>query len=370
MFPYFIIMAYLIFGYTIYSTKVADKFAYKDRLESIFKPEYFYVILLLFSGLRGNGDGDYFNYLNGVKHIQSLHDVFFIQNYPFEFGFRVISYITNVLHGSPQFSIFIMSLISLTTIKYLIKKYSSNIWLSWIMYFPFLLMFDMHHSRNSIAMAFTLLFFFKFVIENNNIHALISIFCALSFHKSAIFPILIITLYKYLYSRSLIGSWNLKKLIIFLLILLPIGFVISPLNISNILVGYFPNISLFYKLNAYLNNPRWSYPFSLLDPRLILMITIIFISINYTTKDKSKLFVHIQNYYIIGLILVFLLSDSTLLTIRFYNFFNMGIIFLVPLIFENLNNYKYNIQLKYFILITHLLYFCALIYKQVPYYLF
>ena len=94
-----------------------------------------FLVLFMFAALRGNGDGDYFNYLSYSKLVTSIEDVL-EASIPTEIGFRLISYFVNSVGLHQQMVIAIMNFISLTCIFLFIKKYSPDKLLSVFLFLP------------------------------------------------------------------------------------------------------------------------------------------------------------------------------------------------------------------------------------------
>lgn len=363
--PYLIILSYPLLG-----------FINKGKIKKI-KPEYTFFLYLFFAALRGNGNGDYFNYINGIHLIDDFTKVIYGTGYPFEIGFRFIAYINNVLKLDPQFTIAVLNLISLNNIRIIINKYSKDQWLSWLMYFPFLLLFEMHHTRASVAMTFSFLVFHELIFEKRLIRVSLYSLLAFSFHKSSIFTLFLIYVYgvltncfKYDFLKSLFTKYS-----IFFAFLIRI--LVPPKKILINLHSYFPDFRLLNKAVRYLERDRWSYPFELYDPRLWILIFVFVVAMLITNRrdDKEK---HYVVYTLLAILTIILLSESTIMTMRLYNYFNLATVMLIPYIYVNidllsklkLNNLNLGITMFWLIFFGYLLYFILLIIKQVPYYIF
>lgn len=363
--PYFLVMIYPLTGFLLNEKKRT-----KNESYGLFNVSFIWVVFFLFAALRGNGDGDYFNYLSGVPQIDSISKIVSISNYPFEIGFRLIAYINNALMLPGQFTMIILSLISMLNYRHLISKFSDNIWLSWFLYFPFLILFDMHHTRNAVAMSFIARFFFAFVIEEKGIKSFIWAILAFTFHKSSLFGTLVVTIYG-LFSSSMVNTFVKPKVNIPILGSAIVVSLFNPIKkVINLTLSIAPRFKLVNKLKTYLENDRWSYPFKLYDPRLLFLMVIYYFGV-FKVEVKTKEYKHYLNMTLITLLTMILLSESTVLTMRFHNFFNVFTIFLVPyILLNNVVQKKFRRLVDLLIIGGSVIYFIALIYKQVPYLLF
>lgn len=343
------------------------------------------LLFILFSGLRGNGNGDYFNYRNGVLAITSFSDVLNPVDYPFEIGFRIIAWINNLLGLDPQFTIFSMSVLSLTTIGFVINKYSENIALSWFIYIPFLLLFDMHHSRSGVSITFTVLTFHLLMFENKLVYSVITSLVALSFHRSAIIILLSYYIMYVLHKGNLLKSY-LNKIpkytgivLIFVSLVLKSLFPLKTL-ISSVRI-IFPDNTLLIKAWNYVNNDRWSYAFRLYDPRLWMLIFLYLLGVYYW-KEEDRQFILYRRLILLAILTLVTLSDSTILAIRFYSYFNVYIVLFVPKLYTIVKKSHKNVTLLFvkrhmyvkflfiFFMIMYVTYIGYLSFREVPYYLF
>lgn len=374
-FPYIFILLFPIYGYL-------------NKNQKLIKPNHIFLLYFLFAALRGNGNGDYTNYINGVSGIQTFSDVINPGYYPFEIGFRIVAYINNLLNLDPQFTIVILNFTSLIIVKYIIAKYSKNQWLSWLLYFPFLLLFDMHHMRSAVAMNIILLMFHFWTIEKRYIIAIIVGLSASAFHKSSLIIFAFLILY---YVVTYVSDKNNNKTIqrhkvarLFLVLVVLIRFIAPPKAAVIKLNQIFPGNSLLSKAASYLSNERWSYPFKLYDPRVFLLL-MVYMTGEYVIDKENKLE---RNYLIIfsmSIATLIFLSESTILTMRMYNYFNLFIILLVPIIIYSDKFKQFNLKLtnkfkvlskirmmplELFFIVCYVVYSLAIIYIQVPYFFF
>lgn len=342
--PYYLILAYLVMCFSY------QKYAHFEKkiLDSVFNFKTGFFVIFLFAALRGNGNGDYATYIHGVGLIDSLSMVFKPVNVHFEFGFRLISYISNALNLHPQFVIIVMNAISIGSVFYFVNRYSKQKELSSLLFFPIMMLFDMHHSRSAVGISLGLIIF-DMLIRKKVLFSIIPLLVAISFHKSSVILLL-------LYPLILLKSFDhtqmklstKPKLKIFVIIVFALIFYFF--NPADIILYLFNNkllMPLYIKLNSYIANGKWSYPFSLLDPRfLILVLTYLLASFSMTYKKKvNNLFMYMLS---ISILIILCLSFSTVLVIRAYNFFNIFIIVFIPNLLGDLSvkKLKSNLNIK------------------------
>ena len=367
LFPYFIVFAFVLcFGYLYYRT---NKMIY---IKTIF------IILFLFVACRGNGSGDYFTYLEYSDQIRSIGDVL-NYNFPMEIGFRLISYIKNLINAPDQFVIIVMAAISVGATYFMIVKTSNHMLLSVFIFLPIMLQFDMHATRSGVAASLGLIAMYHFKNKNWKQFILFMIM-TISFHRSSL-VILCIPTYYFIREKCYLTIRKEVKIQILLIIiailpLFSIVFQVLPLlNIDNV---------LFQKLENYLFFSRFSYPIKLYDPRIILSFAIFLSSalVYYKTKKEDLHYVNVFSFF--GLLFMLLFKDSTFLSLRLSSFFDRGSIYYVPVLIDQfdkciknspLKNYNLiRIFFKYKYVLASLIYivlYSALVFITcVPYYFF
>lgn len=112
-----------------------------------------FLIMFVFAGVRGSGDGDYYNYLWFVKDLGVDYRKLFDFTYPVEFAFRFFALLVNSLGLSRQWVIVIMNLCSILPIAYISIKESTDPFLSAIIFLPIFIQFDMQTSRTASAIG-------------------------------------------------------------------------------------------------------------------------------------------------------------------------------------------------------------------------
>lgn len=333
------------------------------------------LVLLFFSALRGNGNGDYFHYLEYSKMIHSTKDLF-NNSFPMEFGFRLLSYLVDKLSLDSQWVIAMMNVISLSFIYLFIKKNSKDYMFSVILFLPVFFMFDMHTARTAVAISISA-FGFKFIIEKNIYKYIITIFFASLFHKIAwiLLPFYFLRILKrtyIFYIVSIIFSMFLVKLI-------------NVYSIFNKLLSLIGLDGLLLRINNYTDNELYGYSFSLMDPRMLFSIIILIFSIYTLEKvnhNSNKYKVTVNNITFLrqlvkmnwlSIILMIFSSANTLLTIRIYGLTSIYLIIQLPFVLYLYRYKMLNVKLVYFIkilVIASYLVYLFLILKNYPEYIF
>lgn len=322
--------------YIIYASILALLFKEEYNVPIVNKkiPNHFiiYFIMVSFSALRGNGDGDYFNYINGYSSFQTIESIIYIQH-PFERGFRILAFIGNVFNLPAQSVIIFMSVITLTIVYKIVKIYSPNPAFSLVLYFPVYLLFDMHHSRASVAIAIGMLAF-HYYNSHKMLKSVITIFVACLFHKSAAI-LFVIPLLRYL------NFSNKTVFALFIGLYITVSFV----NLNDVISSLLSLMklgALKYKFDAYTSNPRWSYSFSLFDPRLILNSFVYFSSTFILWKSGTHLEKESERnafkLFFFGLIFTLLFSSSTIMVVRQTAYFSVYIIIIIPIYINKISD--------------------------------
>lgn len=367
MIPYFIFLSVVLL--TLYLYK-------KTKNEIYFKSTF--VIIFLFVAFRGNGSGDYFTYLEYSNNINSISDVL-NSSFPMEIGFRLISYIKNIIRFPDQFVIVVMAFISIYLTYYFVEKFSSNKILSTIIFLPLLLQFDMHATRSAIAAsAGCLTLFYSF--EKKYKLSFSFFFIGLCFHRS----ILILTLFMII--KFFFYVFDDKKYILISCFLVIISVFISLkqliLGLSHI--NFFKSNIIIIKLSEYFLRDTFSYSINLFDPRVILLVCILILSLlciyySDTCNRQLRFFSYIL---LTNALITLLFKDSTFLAYRLNSFFDRNIIVILPFLLNDFEN-KVNVTMirnfsfiknffkkkNFLISFVYLLYYGALVLMtMVPYY--
>lgn len=317
------------------------------------------LILFLFAGLRGNGKGDYFNYLQYSSYIQSLSDVLRF-DFPMEIGFRVLAFVGNYLHLNSQFVIIAMNFISLSCIYKFLKWHSDDCCYSTILFFPIFLQFDMHAARSAVAISLCAIAY-HYLLSDNLKKFFLFILLAMCFHKSAIIFILSI-----LCKKIRIGL-NFSILFVVVIFLFTTIFDFDRIIIETLQMLGFQNYANSYR--SYANSVAYGYAFSLLDPRFFMIIAIFIFS--KLSLDKNSLDEIIaSNLLLLNIILLLLLRQHTAIALRMSAYFNIYTIIAIPNAIRHIKGKDNKLYYKCIICILYIVYSGFLLIDSVPYRMF
>lgn len=287
------------------------------------------ILLFLFAALRGNGDGDYFVYKNWYSLFTNLDKVL-NSNFPMEIGYRFLSYILNLLHLDSQFIIISMSLLSVGLISLFIHKTSRLPLISLIIYFGFYMSLDMHHARQGIATAF-ICFAYQFYYQKKFFLCGVFLIFGHCFHKSSVIVLAFFIVYQLLFRKKGIKTnFGVLLILITLLIAKTIGF--DSLIFSILDVLQFDYLSI--KFNIYMNSDEYGYPFSLLDPRLLLLLLCYLLfslgikKITHSVGKKEMIFY--RDVVLVAALALIVLSEHTLLALRISYYFSILCVVSIP----------------------------------------
>lgn len=291
--------------------------------ESVSKIQYMvaFFILFCFAAFRGNGDYDYFAYIQYSRYVTSLGDVF-RNSIPMEIGFRAISYFVNILGVHQQFVIMIMNFISLACIYKFILKYSPDRIFSVLLFLPLYFQYDMHGARAAVAIGIGTLSA-QYLYDKKVLKYLAIVFLASTFHKSAL---ILIPMY-------FIGNIKVDKVlgILSILVLTLLTRFVSFSKIILVLLNLLSLDTLAYKFGSYMQSIRFGYAFKLYDPRFILVVGIYVVATIILDKsDKlQNLFI---NYVWVNALLMIIFHEHTVFVTRLTAYFNIYTIILIPYI--------------------------------------
>lgn len=149
------------------------------------------LFLVFFVGLRYEVGGDWNNYLIIYEKYANFSEVLISR----DLGYSVLNYVSNLFEVSDTILVnFICGLLVIICLYFFAKKFE-NYWLVILCYFPYhLLVVSTGYTRQSVAIAFSLLFFY-FLSSKKILKSLIFLFLAFIFHNTAIvlllfFPII------------------------------------------------------------------------------------------------------------------------------------------------------------------------------------
>ncbi len=287
------------------------------------------LLLFVFAAFRGNGNGDYFAYKSYSGAITTLDKVF-DSNFPMEIGFRVIAYVNNTLGLDRQFVIIALALLSVGTMSLFIAKMSKVPLLSLMIFFHIYLYLDMHHSRQGVATGFTCLSMYYFFYKK---HLKCGIFLLLAscFHKSSLVVLAFLVAYQLLCKKKGIGmKLGITAMVLCTAIVQTTGFDIIVYNILSSL----PFDYLSRKFYTYMNSEAYGYPFSLLDPRLLLLI-LCYVTMKWCVKKidapENEREINLYADIILASCLALIVfSEHTQLALRLSYYFSAIVVVAIP----------------------------------------
>ena len=310
-----------------------------------------FLFMLIFAGIRGSGDADYYNYLWFVKDIDKDLSKLFEFTYPVEFAFRFFALVVNFLGLSRQWVIVIMNLFSIIPITYISIKESEDPFLAAIIFLPIFIQFDMQTSRTASSIGLGLLSVYM-RIKSKKIKSILAFLCSVAFHKAGfiVLPFLFLI------------NFNIGKT--FKLITVGIAFVISIFSLYvfrliSMIVGTMGLSVISRKIDTYVfSGGLFAFPMKIYDPRILFMLLLFAFSILYFKDHRfnknSMQEVSIKAMYF-GLIVFLVFRSSTAVAFRFGNFFSIYQIFFIPLILKESRYIKD--RLGYFIICLSIVFF-------------
>ncbi|MGE4384919.1 MAG: EpsG family protein [Endomicrobiaceae bacterium] len=142
-----------------------------------------FIELLFIAGFRsrfvGVDTGHYVNTFNLINFTKSLPEIHM------EKGFLIFTKIMTAVSSSSQILLITSSFIILSSVFFLIYKYSKRSWLSVLIYVTGPFFFHLTGMRQSLAIAF-ILFSFHFILNRKLLFFILTIIFASAFHKSAL----------------------------------------------------------------------------------------------------------------------------------------------------------------------------------------
>lgn len=288
-----------------------------------------FIFIFLFAALRGNGSGDYFTYLEYSQEINSINDVF-DASFPMELGFRILSYIKNLLHLNDQFIIIFMNAISVGLTYITINKFSKYKELSIIFFMPILLQYDMHATRSAVAASMICLaccyYYESYYWKSINFFV-----GGFIFHRSVL-VIILIPCFDFIRKKMKKTHFIRLCTLILVISLFPvfkiIPYIAEQFEITNVFI---------IKLYNYMFVSRFAYSLSLFDPRVLLNIFFFILSILLLFKKKKKIYENITLLTYLNIVCLILFKDSTFLALRFSSFFERILIIFLPVVIMEFN---------------------------------
>lgn len=279
-------------------------------------------VTFLFAALRGNGNGDYFTYLERSKAITSIQKVF-DNNLDMGYGYTFICYIVNKLGLNIQFVIILMNALCSILVYKLITEYSKDYMLSVLIYLSFFLQFDMHATRSALA-VYLVAYSYHYLLNKEPARYFLFVFLAVLVHPTAIVGLLLL-----LSDKKINRSMEIISILFLIIMSFVINFdglIMAILNGLNL--GYFTN-----KFGTYSLNNVYGYRFAIYDIRLLICIGLLIIGSSIIRKPNSNQHRLLNiNYFCI--IIMIILSQHSIMVQRIATFFNVFSILLIPEIYK------------------------------------
>lgn len=317
------------------------------------------LILFLFAGLRGNGKGDYFNYLQYSTYIQSLSDVFWF-DFPMEIGFRILAFVGNYLRLDSQFVIIAMNFISLSCIYKFLKWHSVDWCYSTILFIPIFLQFDMHAARSAVAISLCTIAYHYLLSDNLKKFFLFNLL-AMCFHQSAIIFILSI------FCKKIRIGLNFSIMLIVVVFLFTTVFDFDQIIIEILQMLGFQNYANGYR--SYASSIEYGYAFSLFDPRFPMILAIFLFS--KLSMDKSSLDeIVTSNLLLFNILLLLILRQHTSIALRMSAYFNIYTITAIPNAIRHIKGNDNKLYYKCIIGVLYIIFTGFLLIDNIPYKVF
>lgn len=290
------------------------------------KIQYLFIIMLLFwiAALRGNGNGDYFNYIERGQYVNGWYDVFY-RDIGMEIGYRALAYIIKLLQLPRQTVIIVMNAISFWCLNKFIKRYSNHWSLSLLVFLPLFFQFEMHAARTGVAIAIVSLGY-KYIEERDFIRYFVVVAVASLFHMTAFIALILYFIYG---KKTSFGKG--------IFIIAATLFVVSIVDIDNIVIFLLSNLGLtdyLTKYVGYASSTEYGYALSLLDPRIWIGV-VIFVVASLFIKNKSVFEEFGINNILLYSFLMILFSEHTFIAYRISSYFYYPAMALVPSIITN-----------------------------------
>jgi len=279
--------------------------------------------ILLLGGLRFQVGTDWHTYNIIFNNTKSFADVAHSQR---EKLFMTFLYFSKKVCNNYSFFIFSFFAISFSIKFRFIKKYSSNIFLSLIIYFfTLFVIYDINQIRQGMALAFVLLST-SAILNKKIFQFILLIFIASLFHLSAI-----VFIPAYWISRIRISP---KTIFIILGLSLAFSLSISAVIENSSIVQSLLKTETFSHYSAYINNANYIKELSILSigviQRILIFLLLLFYFDNIKAEENLKYF--LLNGYFISIVIFIFLSFSTELAARLSFYYKALEILIVPYI--------------------------------------
>ena len=293
------------------------------------------LLLIIFAGCRGDGSGDYWEYLYRGAAIKNFINIFH-NDIHMDYGYCMLAYLINKLHLPAQVIIVSMNIISITCISKTVNDYSKMPFFSLLVFMPFFFQYDMHAARTACAIGIFSLAY-KYSLERKFAKFILVLLFSVLFHKEAVIGILLYFLPLVnidLYSGIIILSVDL----LFAIFNWTDKVFISILDI----VGADGMMFSYLAYSTDTNSMLYGYKAKLYDPRYIIAF-LLFVYACYAFKNKKNEEMQLlKNASFVALFIMILFNNHTFMVYRFSSFYTIFQILMIPTLFPSIQQCEIN----------------------------
>lgn len=314
MWPYFIPIIFIVFMqfHFVGMPKVKNK-VYIALL-----------LLLLFAGIRGNGFGDYFVYLNAGQEIKMVSDIF-NNGIRMDTGYPILAYFVNQFHLPAQTIIILMNAISISCVAVTIRRYSYIPILSVLVFLPFFYQFDMHAARTAVSMGIFMLSI-PYVLDRKPMKFSLILAMSVLFHPAALIGVFLYFLPKL--------KLNFKIMTVILMIEAALVTFVGVDRLAMMILRTARLEMVYRRFLRYVNDTEYGYAANIFDVRILLVILLFIVASAVITKPNDLERLMINAAFACAFIMIFF-SEHTVFVYRLSAFYNVFTILLVPMILSH-----------------------------------
>lgn len=342
----------MVFYWLIYFFLVFFSLIFPTRQQSgnrIFKLNYFFFVILLyfilvfFAGFRteSNDYSEYEEIYNSIPPLNKLSLQWILnKDINVEYGYIYLNSFLKLFSNYVVFLMVFVASISVGINLYVIKKLSSYVFLSIILYFVHnFILKDTIQIRQGLASALILLGLYNY---NKRI-----VFCLLILIAASIQSTAYICFLPLLFSNF---RFTNKQLLTTLLLVLLLTLFFSGIQLINKILQF---VNLPDSIMSYFGWDIYNFKLGLLSPVLIKQVSFFFVMLNYKDELNEK-FLHFNvmfNFYFFSIIWYIYFNDFAIIAGRVTNLLSVGEIILIPMLISILS--KKNKFIVYIILIGY-----------------